>query len=169
MALHSHFVVLHTNGIHEVAVDACDCENKLLAGPVEEQMERVGWFPATDQNPRTCATFACLDLFLLSTHQAKTTMWDFYGMLEKLTKNAGGKPPNRYHAFIRMCREFRHLLMLKRAGRGHALSGVTGTKPGELAVLCPCCPDPAVNLPADWQNAAPEDQYVVYILSRRRG
>ncbi|KAJ7900467.1 hypothetical protein B0H13DRAFT_2336571 [Mycena leptocephala] len=163
MALHSHFVVLHTNGIHEVAVDACDCENKLLAGPVEEQMERVGWFPATDQNPRTCATFACLDLFLLSTHQAKTTMWDFYGMLEKLTKNAGGKPPNRYHAFIRMCREFQHLLMLKRAGRGHALSDVAGTKPGELAVLCPCCPDPAVNLPADWQNAAPEDQFL-YIL-----
>ncbi|KAJ7431875.1 hypothetical protein B0H11DRAFT_2261289 [Mycena galericulata] len=162
-SLHSAFVVLHTNGIHEVAVDVCNCEDAVLAGPPEIQMLRAGWFPATDDRPRTCATFACLDLFLVSTHQAKTTMYDFYGMLEKLTNNTGLKPPNRYHAFMRMCREYRHLLMLKRAGRGHEPSGVEGTKPGALAVVCPCCPRPGVNLPDNWQDAATEDQFL-YIL-----
>ncbi|KAJ7159909.1 hypothetical protein C8R43DRAFT_830285, partial [Mycena crocata] len=45
--LHHQFVVLHTNGIHEVSVDACDCENAKLAGDWEVQMLCAGWFPAT--------------------------------------------------------------------------------------------------------------------------
>ncbi|KAJ6627803.1 hypothetical protein B0H10DRAFT_2209929 [Mycena sp. CBHHK59/15] len=98
--VHVRFVVLHTNGIHEINVDVCDFEHRNTAGTPEEQMLRAGWFPATDLRARTCATFACLDLFLLSTHQSKTTMYDFYAMLEKLTDNSGVKPPNRYHAFI---------------------------------------------------------------------
>lgn len=135
LALHSsHFVVLHTNGIHEVAVDACDCERRLWAGPPEDQLLRAGWFPATDHRPRTCATIEMLDHFLLQTYQAKTTMYDYYSVLEKTTNNVGIKPPNRYHAFLRMVREYLHLLMLKRAGHGHAISGVMGTQQGELAV-----------------------------------
>ncbi|KAJ7807696.1 hypothetical protein B0H14DRAFT_3483063 [Mycena olivaceomarginata] len=130
----SHFIVLHTNGIHDMAVDTCDCERRLWAGPPEEQLQRAGWFPATDHRPRTCATVEMLDHFLLQTYQAKTTMYDYYSVLEKTTNNTGIKPPNRYHAFLRMVREYSHLLMLKRAGRGHAISGVMGTQQGELAV-----------------------------------
>ncbi|KAF8184267.1 hypothetical protein K438DRAFT_1436474, partial [Mycena galopus ATCC 62051] len=59
--LHTDFVVLHTNGIHVVAVDACDCEHRTLAGPFEEQLQRAGCFPATDDKPRTCATNEVLD------------------------------------------------------------------------------------------------------------
>ncbi|KAJ7903741.1 hypothetical protein B0H14DRAFT_3421921 [Mycena olivaceomarginata] len=117
--LHTSVVMLHTNGIHE------------------EQLQRAGWFPATDDRPRTCATFEVLDTFLTLTYQAKTTMYDYYSVLEKLTDNTGIKPPNRYQAFLRMVREYTHLLMLKHAGRGHAQSGVMGTQQGELAVQCP--------------------------------
>jgi hypothetical protein len=99
-----------------------------------------------------------LDTFLLHTYQAKMTMYDYYSVLEKLTNNAGVKPANCYHAFLRMVCEYSHLLMLKRAGRGHAKSGVLGTAQGELAVLCPCCPVPGVNLPEGWENAPPEQQ-----------
>ncbi|KAJ7805536.1 hypothetical protein B0H14DRAFT_3485065 [Mycena olivaceomarginata] len=137
--LHSQFVVLHVNGIHEVVVDACDCERWAWAGPPEEQLQRAGWFPATDTQPRTCATMEMLDQFLLQTYQAKTTMYDYYS--------------------------YSHLLMLKRAGRGHAKSGVMGTTQGELAVVCPCCPIPGVNLPEGWENAPPEHQslYILFI------
>jgi hypothetical protein len=55
-------------------------------------------------------------------------------------------------------REWRNLKMLKRGGRAHALSGVSGTKPGELALVCPSCPDPKVNLPPDWEKAPRELQ-----------
>jgi hypothetical protein len=99
-----------------------------------------------------------LDTFLLQMYQAKTTMYNYYCVLEKLTNNAGVKPPNRYHMFLRMVREYSHLLMLKRAGRGHAKSGVLGTAQGELAALCPCCPVPGINLPEDWENTPPGQQ-----------
>ena len=53
-----------------------------------------------------------------------------------------------------MVREWRHLKMLKRAGRGHAPGGPKETKPGELCVVCPACPDPDVNLPDNWETVS---------------
>jgi hypothetical protein len=103
--LHTNFVVLHTNGIHEVIVQACNCERRLWAGAPEEPLLRAGWFPATDDKPQTCATFEVLDAFVTQTYQAKTTMYDYYSALKKLTDNTGIKPPYRYPAFLRMVRE----------------------------------------------------------------
>ncbi|KAJ7024986.1 hypothetical protein C8F04DRAFT_968337, partial [Mycena alexandri] len=162
--LHEDFVVLHTNGIHRVNVDACGCpENRLTAGSHEEQLLRAGWFPATDDKPRTCATFEVLSFFWMTTHQAKTTMYDFYCVLEKITDNTGGKPPYRYHAFLRMCREYGHLMLLLAGERAHNASGVAGTTEGSLAEDCPSCPHPGVNIPDGWENAPPETKFL-YIL-----
>jgi hypothetical protein len=46
--------------------------------------------------------------------------------------------------------------MLKQAGQAHDPSGVKGTKPGELAVICQACPLPGINLPEGWENVPPE-------------
>ncbi|KAJ7624686.1 hypothetical protein FB45DRAFT_686383, partial [Roridomyces roridus] len=138
--LYNGFVVLHTNGIHEVDVYLCDCEHADRAGAAEIQMLRAGWFPATDDVPRTCATFECLDLFTTATLQAKTTAYDFYWMLEKMTDSTGGKLPDRYAPLLRMIREYSHLMMLKRGGIGHKPRGVASTAPGALAVHCPNSP-----------------------------
>lgn len=59
---------------------------------------------------------------------------------------------------MRMLLQWRHLRLLKRGGRGHDDSGVNGTKPGELALPCPSCPHPGINLPEDWSTAGPEWQ-----------
>ncbi|KAF7358018.1 hypothetical protein MVEN_00848900 [Mycena venus] len=91
-------------------------------------------------------------------------MYNFYKMLKKCTDNTGGKVPNHYNAFIRMSREYAHLQMLMRGGWGHDPTGVDGTKPGKLAIRCPCCPRPGVNLPDDWEKASPEDQYLYIIF-----
>lgn len=56
---------------------------------------------------------------------------------------------------MRIVRQWRHVRLLKRAGRGHAESGVAGTTEGECAVLCPACPHPDKNLPSDWNRAPP--------------
>jgi hypothetical protein len=53
-------------------------------------------------------------------------------------------------------RLWRHLLMLKRAGRGHDPAGIDATSQGELAVECPACPHPGRNLPEDWKLTPPE-------------
>jgi hypothetical protein len=60
---------------------------------------------------------------------------------------------------MRMVREWRHLKMLKRAGRGYDLAGVESTGSGECAVLCPACPQPGKNLPDNWHNAPKGKQY----------
>ncbi|KAJ6567649.1 hypothetical protein DFH09DRAFT_1314164 [Mycena vulgaris] len=154
------FVVLHLDGIQEVAIDYCGCDQEFLRGEPHIQLLRRGWYPATTDQPQTAATFECLDFFHVQTLQAKTTMYDFYVALKKLTNNMGIKPPNRYSEFLRMTRQYRHLLMLKRAGRGHNPSGVYGMQPGECAVLCPACPRPGMNLPDGWENTAPKDRFL---------
>ncbi|KAJ7429368.1 hypothetical protein B0H11DRAFT_1768371 [Mycena galericulata] len=162
IASNKNFVVLHDNGIHEVAVDFCGCENELVAGPPDIQLLRAGWFPATHERPQTCATLVVLEKYHLETLQAKTTMYDFYGVLEKLTDNTGIKPPDRYHEWIRMCREYRHLMLLKRGGRAssYATGGPAATGLGELAIQCPACPRPGVNLPEGWEDASPEERFL---------
>jgi hypothetical protein len=56
---------------------------------------------------------------------------------------------------MRMVHEWRHLRQLQRAGRGHDPSGVNATQAGELAVICPACPQPGRNLPEGWESAEP--------------
>ncbi|KAK7024189.1 hypothetical protein VNI00_016497 [Paramarasmius palmivorus] len=58
---------------------------------------------------------------------------------------------NRYESFRRVTRQYRHLKMLKRGGRGNVKAiTVEDTSQGELALLCPACPQVGVNLPEDW-------------------
>ncbi|KAF8869824.1 hypothetical protein BD779DRAFT_1456434, partial [Infundibulicybe gibba] len=38
-------------------------------------------------------------------------------------------------------------------------SGVSGTKGGELALLCLACPHPGKNLPKDWQECPPKERW----------
>ncbi|KAF7319717.1 CxC2 domain-containing protein [Mycena kentingensis (nom. inval.)] len=105
--------------------------------------------PPPSNLPAQCVTFACLDLFQTLSLRGKTTAYDFYASLESLTNGVGLKPPDRYRVFLRVSRQYRHLMMLKRAGRGHDRFGVMGTAEGELALRCPACPRPGVNLPED--------------------
>ncbi|KAK7027866.1 CxC2 domain-containing protein [Favolaschia claudopus] len=157
---HQNFVVLDITGLHEVAVDFCACELEADMGPHRTQLLRRRWFPATHDTPRSAATFRLLDHFQTLTLQAKTTMYDYYTALERLTDGAGDLLVKRYVEFLRMTRVFRHLMMLKRGGRGHAVGGVLATSAGELAIRCPACPRPGVNLPDDWESAPPEKRFL---------
>ena len=158
------FTVLHDNGIHEVAVDFCGCDRRK---EFHLQLLQAGWYPATTERPQTCATFACLDRYHALLQKSKTTAYDYNGTLEYLTDGTGAKPPNRYQIFLRMSRQYAHLSLLKRRGRGHDSSGVWGTNAGELAIRCPACPWPGVNLPEGWETAAPEDRYEAFYVLRQ--
>lgn len=50
--------------------------------------------------------------------------------------------------------------MLKRGGRSYDKAGINGTSPGELAVLCPACPHPSINLPPYWNSVGKDSEYV---------
>jgi len=50
--------------------------------------------------------------------------------------------------------------MMKRGGRVTAEeNGIRMTTEGQIAVKCPSCPWPDINLPSGWQNVSAEDRY----------
>ncbi|KAF8065144.1 hypothetical protein FPV67DRAFT_1671429 [Lyophyllum atratum] len=152
------FMVIHVNGIHEVSVDFCDCTQKQ---PPFIQLLRQRWFPASVDRPRTAATLSVLKLFQMISFESKASALEFYNGVKRLTDNTGMcTPKSRYPAFMVMVREYRHLKMTKRAGRGHDPAGITSTKQGECAVLCPACPQPGLNLPPGWETVAPEIRFL---------
>ncbi|KAJ3818660.1 hypothetical protein F5880DRAFT_1625934 [Lentinula raphanica] len=159
------FTVIHTNSIHTVHLMYCNCPNRVVAGEWYQQLLRHRWFPATHLEPRTAATYRVLDTFHVLTLQGKVTTYDFYAGLEKLTDNTGVKNlKDRYKAFSRMMKEWRHLKMAKRAGRGNdATRTLAETRAGEMGIACIACPRPGINLPVDWQMAPASKRYLYWI------
>ncbi|KAF9505875.1 hypothetical protein BS47DRAFT_1306051, partial [Hydnum rufescens UP504] len=133
----SNFIILHVNGLHLCPRSASSM-----------------WpFPTTVQQPQTCSTFQLLHHFHLQSIQLKVSTIHFYQALEQETSNIGlVNIKSCYTAFLRMVRMWRHLKLLKQAGCGHDSSGAQGTKRGELAIMCPACPIPDINLPEGWRD-----------------
>ncbi|KAK7441199.1 hypothetical protein VKT23_016680 [Stygiomarasmius scandens] len=99
------------------------------------------------------------------TLQGKVTTYDYYNGLEKLCNNALlQKVKDRYRPFSRMIRQWRHLKMLKRAGRGNdANRPVEVTHAGELAIPCIACPRVGINLPEDWQDVSSDERFKFWL------
>lgn len=153
---HEHLRVIHTNGVHEVALSYCGCSREI---PRDVQLIRRGLYPSSQKRVRTCVTFSLLRLLHILSLTGKVPTYDMYRSIERLTNNTGIKMPrSRYRPTMRCLNQWRHLKALKRGGRGHDPSGATGTSNGELAVLCPSCPHPGINLPEDWASAPKEKQ-----------
>ena len=87
--------MIHTNGIHLVAVDFCECAlyHNGRSGLWRTQPLRMEWYPATHLEPQTVCTFRVLENFHAMTLQGKVTMYDYYSGLEKLTDNTGIAKP----------------------------------------------------------------------------
>ncbi|KAJ7803238.1 hypothetical protein B0H14DRAFT_2384803 [Mycena olivaceomarginata] len=131
---------------------------------------RVCWWPATARDPSTCATFNVLRLFENLNCLGKVLSFHFLRSLELLTNADGLNPlPNRWRAFIHIVRQYRMMLPMKCAGRGHSNSGVGGTAQGELALPCRACPQPGKNLESGWDRInwkeMPED--LACVINRR--
>ncbi|TDL23120.1 hypothetical protein BD410DRAFT_721379 [Rickenella mellea] len=154
------FTVVHTNGIHHVAVNFCGCPTT-SAVTKRQQLMRKQWFPASQELPKTCCTFRVLEVFHIMCLQSKMSAYDFYHALAKLTDISGvGDLKDRYKIFLRLSRQWIHLNLLKRGGRGHDATGVSGTSPGELATLCPACPQPGLNVPETWLSVPAEQRFL---------
>lgn len=171
--------MIHTNGIHNIVLAYCDCPGRRAAGEWRQQLLRRRWFPATHIDPRTAATYQVLNTFHILTLQGKVTTYDYYAGLEKLSNNAGlgdtkvwlvhissaefieeltTDTQDRYKSFSRMMREWRHLKMAKRSGRGNdSVRTLAETRSGEMAIGCIACPRPGVNLPDNWKSV-PRDK-----------
>jgi hypothetical protein len=153
------FTILDVSGLHMVSMRFCECHSTPGGSLHRIQLLRYGWFPCTVVYPQSGFTFNVLNLFHLMTLQGKISAYDFYYALIHTSSNTDIiKMKDRYNEFLTAIRIWRHLKLLKRAGRGHDPAGISATKPGQLAIECPACSHPNRNLPIDWEKAPPQKQ-----------
>ncbi|KAF9501280.1 hypothetical protein BDN71DRAFT_1479795 [Pleurotus eryngii] len=119
------FTVLHTNGIHLVAVD---------------YFLRASWYSATVHYPATCATLQLLKHFHGLSLCSKVSAHEYYLNMERMTDNARVVLP-----------KYRHIKMMKRAGRGNVEGGIEATGMGDLAIQC---------LASNWRSSEPALRHV---------
>ena len=84
------FTVVHSNGIHSVALDFCACET--APGRIA-QLLRSRLFPATAISPRAAATFHVLQHFQVLSFESKVSAFEYYNTLSQLTDNIISPPP----------------------------------------------------------------------------
>ncbi|KAI6041138.1 hypothetical protein EDC04DRAFT_2601888 [Pisolithus marmoratus] len=114
----------------------------------EPPNHRQRLFPASISKPKTAFTFSVLDHFLIDALECKTSAMSFYQKLKRFTNNALPER-DRYRELMRVSWLWRDLKHRKWFGFGHDMEQDPGD--GGLALFCPACPQPGVNLPADWK------------------
>ena len=87
---HSELLVLHTNGIHKVAIMFCGCTSAI---PQHLQLLRRGLYSASQITVRTCSSFELLTQLHMFALTSKASTYDFYRALERLTTNTAISPP----------------------------------------------------------------------------
>ncbi|PIL25832.1 hypothetical protein GSI_11585 [Ganoderma sinense ZZ0214-1] len=140
-------VQIIANRIHELPFTFCICPN---ADREDLQLLDLGYYPASKSRPKTVFTTRVLDDFLLANKECKTPARNYYNKLRRMSNSAfPHMVPDRYKELLRVSRQWRNQQMRLSAGFGHRAQTVG---PGDLAILCPACPQPGQNLPEDWQD-----------------
>ncbi|KAK0475606.1 hypothetical protein EDD18DRAFT_1367009 [Armillaria luteobubalina] len=129
------------------------------------ELLRAELFPATVDQPKTCASFRLLEQFHALSGLGKISVYEYHNALKHLTDATGvSKLKCKYKSLLRLGRQFPHMKFTKRAGRGSVPNGIETTIAGGLALRCPACPHPGINLPADWDSAPLEYQFLYMLI-----
>jgi hypothetical protein len=146
----SYVRIVHTNGLHHLAMVSCRCRG---AERLPRDLIASRLVPASFQNIRTLFSAQLLDFFRLCNLELKASAYSFYHLLRRLTMPmAPAEVVDLYNEFRRMTRLWRWMKKLKWAGYGHNGKSTNDIGAGELAIFCPACPLPGINLPPDWKN-----------------
>ncbi|KAG2068925.1 hypothetical protein BDR04DRAFT_1129056 [Suillus decipiens] len=112
-------------------------------------MFQHGFFPASFNRPKTTFTFRVLDDFLLGNLECGTSAMNYYSKLcnaiSASERNYIDKAPwkDRYRELMRVAQQWRQLKTMKWHGFGHHSDD---PKAGDLALFCPACPKPGINI-----------------------
>ncbi|KAG1851426.1 hypothetical protein DFJ58DRAFT_716683 [Suillus subalutaceus] len=105
---------------------------------------QMGLFPASFLEPKTAFSFDVLDDFLLDNLECGKLAMNYYSKLRRMTTRVFAHlVPDRYRELMRVMRQWRKLKLLKWNDFGHEDKEVT---PGNLALFCPACPQPGINV-----------------------
>ncbi|KIK34294.1 hypothetical protein CY34DRAFT_98279 [Suillus luteus UH-Slu-Lm8-n1] len=141
--------IVHSSGVFTHNIAWCHCQG---SNPQQHlQLLRAGLFPASSTRPKTAFTFEVLDHFLIDALECKTSARSFFEKLTRLTNNAfPDTVPDRYRELMRVSRLWQDLKNRKWFGFGHDVE--SGPGPGDLALFCPSCPQPGINMPLCWEQ-----------------
>ncbi|KAF8816201.1 hypothetical protein BYT27DRAFT_7022290, partial [Phlegmacium glaucopus] len=88
----------------------------------DEQLLDLQMLAASYDKIKTVFSFHCLDDYQLSNLECKTSAYQYYQKLRRLTNPAFPQSvPNRYNEFHRATRQWRNLKLRKWFGLGHRL------------------------------------------------
>ncbi|KAG2094377.1 uncharacterized protein F5147DRAFT_747813 [Suillus discolor] len=125
-------VIVDKSGVHRLEVRCCECPNAMSP---DIQMFRHRFFPASFNRPKTVFT---LDL------ECGTSAMNYYSKLRRMTSSMFPHlVPDRYRELMRVARQWRQLKTMKWHGFGHRSDNPST---GELALFCPACPQPGINV-----------------------
>ncbi|KAI9432714.1 hypothetical protein H4582DRAFT_1820825 [Lactarius indigo] len=151
------FTVVDRSGIFDMEIVFCVCSGTDNTG---EQLLRAGLFPSTFKQIETLFTFSVLDDFITDNLECKTTAQQYYSKLQSMTnKMFPHNVQNRYKQLLRASRQWRDLKNRMESGLGHQPDGEIHPD-GAMAIFCPACPQPGINLPTDWKTLYPPDQLI---------
>jgi CxC2 like cysteine cluster associated with KDZ transposases len=146
----SYVHVLHTNGIHHIAMVTCSCQGQ---DRIPLDLVACRLLPASFIRIRTIFTSQLMDHFCLCNLELKASAYQFYQLIRRLTLPIGqSELVNLYHEFRRMSRLWRWMKKLKWAGYGHNKKDHLNPAAGSLAIFCPTCPQSGLNLPEHWKQ-----------------
>ncbi|KAH9038693.1 hypothetical protein EDB85DRAFT_1860301 [Lactarius pseudohatsudake] len=152
------FTVVDRGGIFDMEVVFCICSE---LDNTDEQLLQAGLFPATFKQIETLVTFSVLEDFLVDNLECKTTAQQFYAKLQNMTsKMFPNNVPNRYKQLLRASHQWRDLKNRMEHGLGHLPEWET-IPDRSMAIFCPACPQPGVNLPMDWKTRYRDSPYLI--------
>ncbi|KAJ3507665.1 hypothetical protein NMY22_g16859 [Coprinellus aureogranulatus] len=153
---------LHTNGFHYLPVYTCWCSE---APPDDTQFLDHAFYPASWKAVRSALTFSVLqhfNLFKLHAHLSTDTYSD---ILCRLTNDIfPSEAPDRQSTLRRVWAQWNYLSALKKNGYERAQLG-DRPEPGSLALYCPACPQPGINLPENWTQDKDQWKFRRYLVA----
>ncbi|KAI0323717.1 hypothetical protein GY45DRAFT_1264149, partial [Cubamyces sp. BRFM 1775] len=151
--------VVHEHGIHAAAIAFCHCQDDTTGALVPEplQLIKFGLFPGSWQQPLTAYTINGLRDYHLLSLQSPITALDYITYLRRVTDNVqSDEAKDRYRELNTAMREFTFLRSARRAGQEPAPILAAGS----LAVSCPACPQPHMNMTEGWNERPAEEDYL---------
>jgi CxC2 like cysteine cluster associated with KDZ transposases len=146
----SYIRVVHTNGIHHLAMVACHCQGEQQ---ISLDLVTSNLLPTSFTKIRTLFTVQVLDHFRLCNLELKASAYQFYQLIRRITSPLRpAEVVNLYHELRRMSRLWRWMKRLKWAGYGHNQKDPLNPEPGSLTNYCPACPQVGINIPENWKD-----------------
>ena len=146
----SYIRVVHTNGIHHLAMVTCQCQGEHR---IPLDLVASNLLPTSFTRIRTLFTAQVLDHFRLCNLELKASAYQFYQLIRcVMLPMRPAEVVNLYHELQRMSRLWRWMKRLKWAGYGHNQKDPLNPKPGSLANFCPACPQVGINIPENWKE-----------------